>query len=123
MYLIFLSLIVVLFIVGYHIDSYTKPLRKACKHIPGPFSIPVLGCVGEALTITPKKFLKRTFENNIKYGTLHKAWSLNHFCVFSSNAEFNEQLLASSRTITKDKLYDMLKPWLGTVRKQMERRL
>ncbi|XP_059224591.1 cytochrome P450 4d8-like [Stomoxys calcitrans] len=114
MYLIIVSLIAVLFIVGYHIDSYTKHLRKACKHIPGPFSIPVLGCVGEALTITPKKFLKRTFENNIKYGTLHKAWSLNHFCVFSSNAEFNEQLLASSRTITKDKLYDMLKPWLGT---------
>uniref|UniRef100_A0A1I8PE23 Cytochrome P450 n=1 Tax=Stomoxys calcitrans TaxID=35570 RepID=A0A1I8PE23_STOCA len=114
MHLIFLVLIALLSIVGYHIDSYTKHLRKACKHIPGPWSVPVLGCVGEVLTITPKKLLERSFEVCIEYGYLIKAWFLNHFCVFSMDAEFNEQLLASSRTITKDKLYDMLKPWLGT---------
>ncbi|XP_061398086.1 cytochrome P450 4d8-like [Musca vetustissima] len=102
---------------GFHfavIDTITKYGRQLTDHIPGPLCVPVLGCVGEATTLTPKKLLAKSFEAYNLYGDTIKGWVLDRLFIFTSNAELIEQFLVHSTQTRKSNLYNILKPWLGT---------
>ncbi|XP_073838101.1 cytochrome P450 4d8-like [Musca autumnalis] len=111
---IFIGLLILTFLWALRIHVTTKYRRKLTDHIPGPYCIPILGCVGEATTLTPDKMLDKSFEVYAMYGDIIKGWILDHLFIITSNIELFEQILAHPTEIRKSRLYTILKPWLGT---------
>lgn len=52
---VLLVLFILICVWAFHIHISTKYRRKLTDHIPGPYCYPIVGCVGEATTLTPKR--------------------------------------------------------------------
>nr|ABG34549.1 cytochrome P450 CYP4D35 [Musca domestica] len=110
---VLLVLFILICVWAFHIHISTKYRRKLTDHIPGPYCYPIVGCVGEATTLTPKRLLAKSYEVNELYGNIIKGWILNSLFIFTSNVEFMEQILSHTTQTRKSRLYSILKPWLG----------
>jgi len=53
-------------------------------------------------------------ENCEKYGSMYRVWILNQLAVFSIDPRDVEVILSSTQQITKNNLYNLMLPWLGT---------
>ncbi|XP_061398403.1 uncharacterized protein LOC133334087 [Musca vetustissima] len=106
--------IIVLFVWALRIHIITKYRRKYIGHIPGPYVIPILGCVSEATTVMPSKAMEKANEMVGRYGHIIKGWILDHLFIVTADVELIEQILAHPTQIRKSYLYNILKPWLGT---------
>ncbi|XP_005180619.2 cytochrome P450 4d8-like [Musca domestica] len=106
---------VVLFLIfwTYQLHKCTKAKRDAVSNIPGPPAIPIIGCLDFILKINPRNVSQIAIENARKYGPIIRIWAFNRLLIGSSDTELNEQILSSSTHISKQRLYGLLKDWLG----------
>ncbi|NP_001295912.2 cytochrome P450 4d8-like precursor [Musca domestica] len=111
--IVLLVLFIAICVWALQIHISTKYRRKLTDRIPGPFCYPILGCVGEATTLTPKRLISKSFEMYELYGHTIKVWILDKLFILTSNADFMEQILSHPTQTRKIRLYNIIKPWVG----------
>ncbi|XP_061398199.1 cytochrome P450 4d8-like [Musca vetustissima] len=110
----FTVVFIVLFVWALRINISTKYRRKHTDHIPGPYVVPILGCVTNVATVMPSKAMEIACEFQRLYGNTMKGWILDRLFIVTSDVELVEQLLAHPTQIGKSSVYNILKPWLRT---------
>lgn len=96
-------------------DHLIKRRRKEIsKDIPGPKALPLIGNSLMYAGKSVEDIMQFINSNRQKYGPLYKVWIFNQLAIFSSDPKDVEVVLSSQKLITKNRLYDLLLPWLGT---------
>ncbi|XP_075163500.1 cytochrome P450 4d8-like [Haematobia irritans] len=108
-----LIIVLLIFALAYIQHSSGKYKRNAVSNIPGPYSWPLLGCIQDLLTASPKSIWVEFPKKVAMYGSVMRVWALNRLLVFSSDAELNEKVLSSTTHISKLEQYGLLHDWLG----------
>ena len=137
--MLFINLFLILTLtICFALHLYQKRRRDAVANIPGPFCVPLLGCIQHFMDFDPKSetiytnlvYVNLLYINSIIiyfkdifvllkkfgkiYGKIARGWAFNRLLVFSIDTELNEQILSSQQHIVKHRHYMILKPWLGT---------
>ncbi|XP_075170531.1 cytochrome P450 4d8-like [Haematobia irritans] len=108
-----LAFILVVLVWCYQRYASTNYLRDVTNNIPGPYVIPLVGCLKELVKLQPKNVLQNARALHHKYGNVLRLWGLNRLLILSCDTEFNEQVLSSNTHITKIDSYGLLHKWIG----------
>lgn len=91
-----------------------KRRNDVLQHMPGPPALPFLGNVLLYRGLDGERIMNYALENCEKYGSMYRVWILNQLAVFSIDPRDVEVILSSTQQITKNNLYNLMLPWLGT---------
>lgn len=111
----FVEALILIVTVALLADYLIKRRRKRIvKDLPGPDPLPLLGNALMYYGTSLENIMQFILSNRKKYGPLYKVWIFNRLAIFSSDPKDVEVILSSQKIITKNRLYDLLLPWLGT---------
>lgn len=91
-----------------------KRRNDIVKDLPGPDTLPIFGNALMYYGKSLESIMGFIQANREKYGPLYRVWIFNQLAIFSSDPRDVEVVLSSQKLITKNRLYDLLLPWLGT---------
>ncbi|KAH8387442.1 hypothetical protein KR093_007117, partial [Drosophila rubida] len=96
--------------------DYLKRKRRndMIHYMSGPPALPVLGNILLYRGLDGELIMDYALANCRKYGKMYRVWILNQLAVFSTDPRDVEVILSSSQHITKNNLYNLMLPWLGT---------
>uniref|UniRef100_A0A1B0GJB1 Cytochrome n=2 Tax=Lutzomyia longipalpis TaxID=7200 RepID=A0A1B0GJB1_LUTLO len=112
-FLIYLVAIVALTTVYFRIKYWRR--YELIKKFPGPPTLPLIGNAHMYMNKKPEDVLDFVQGMIWKYGNLFRVWiGPYQVAFFSTDPKDLEVVLSSTKHITKNNLYNFLKPWLGT---------
>lgn len=110
-----IEFVILVVTVALLVDYAVKKRRKdLIKNIPGPDTLPLFGNALMYAGKNVESIMPFMFVNRKKYGPFYRVWIFNQLALFSSDPKDVEVILSSQKLITKNRLYDLLLPWLGT---------
>ncbi|KAH8411531.1 hypothetical protein KR215_006200 [Drosophila sulfurigaster] len=96
-------------------DYLIRKRRNDMLHyMRGPPALPFLGNVLLYRGLDGERVMDYAVANCQKYGNMYRVWILNQLAVFSTDPRDVEVILSSPQHITKNSLYNLMLPWLGT---------
>ncbi|KAI8039086.1 probable cytochrome P450 4d20 [Drosophila gunungcola] len=83
------------------------------SQIPGPISIPILGCGLQALHLGAENIIPWVGEKFAEYGKTFRFWILGESLIYTKDLKYFETILASTTLLEKGQLYQYLRPFLN----------
>ncbi|XP_017057725.1 probable cytochrome P450 4d20 [Drosophila ficusphila] len=83
------------------------------SQIPGPISIPVLGCGLQALRLGAENIIGWVGEQFDRYGKTFRFWILGESLIYTKDLKYFETILNSTTLLEKGRLYEYLRPFLN----------
>nr|XP_036670805.1 probable cytochrome P450 4d20 [Drosophila suzukii] len=83
------------------------------SQIPGPISIPILGCGLQALHLGAENIIAWVGEQFDHYGKTFRFWILGESLIYTKDLKYFETILASTTLLEKGQLYQFLRPFLN----------
>ncbi|XP_017011594.2 probable cytochrome P450 4d20 [Drosophila takahashii] len=81
--------------------------------IPGPISIPILGCGLQALNLGAENIISWVGEKFDEYGKTFRFWILDESSIYTKDLKYFEAILSSTTLLAKGQLYEYLRPFLN----------
>ncbi|XP_017070781.1 probable cytochrome P450 4d20 [Drosophila eugracilis] len=83
------------------------------SQIPGPISIPILGCGLQALHLGAENIISWVGEKFDQYGKTFRFWILGESLIYTKDLKYFETILGSTTLLEKGQLYQFLRPFLN----------
>uniref|UniRef100_A0A1L8E438 Putative cytochrome n=1 Tax=Nyssomyia neivai TaxID=330878 RepID=A0A1L8E438_9DIPT len=112
-FLIYLVAFVALATIYFRIKHWRR--YELVAKFPGPPKLPLIGNSHLYFNKKPEDVINLMHGMIVKYGKLFRVWiGPYQVAFFSTDPKDLEVVLSSTKHITKNNLYNFLKPWLGT---------
>ncbi|XP_055857588.1 cytochrome P450 4d2-like [Episyrphus balteatus] len=96
------------------VDYWAKKSRnEMMKNIPTVRNLPIIGAVSELASFNAENLAWKFKSFREKYGKAYKSWVAHVLVLNTSDPKHVEAILNSSKHISKNSLYLMLREWLG----------